>query len=77
MRHKQQKNTAGSFSHDSDRLPALLTVHHTFRNQNPLRVAKDLTGLPKADAVLALIGEVLGLIPLEPDSAHYNSVITN
>jgi hypothetical protein len=27
--------------------------------------------------VLALVGEVLRLIPLETDSAHYNSIITN
>jgi hypothetical protein len=26
--------------------------------------------------VLALVGEVLHLIPVEPDSRHYNSVIT-
>jgi hypothetical protein len=27
--------------------------------------------------VLALVGEVFGLIPLEPDSCHVNIVITN
>jgi hypothetical protein len=37
---------------------------------------KDL-GYFKADAVLALIGEVLGLIPFKTDPAHYNSIITN
>jgi hypothetical protein len=40
------------------------------------RVQKDLTGLLKTDAVLALVGEVLDLIPLEPDSFHDNIVIT-
>jgi hypothetical protein len=38
---------------------------------------KDLTGLLEADAVLALIGEVLRLVPFKTDSAHYNSIITN
>jgi hypothetical protein len=33
--------------------------------------------LLEADAVLALIGEVLRLIPFKTDSAHYNSIITN
>jgi hypothetical protein len=32
--------------------------------------------LPEADAVLALIGEVLRLIPFKTDPAHYNSIIT-
>jgi hypothetical protein len=33
--------------------------------------------LLEADAVLALIGEVLRLIPFKTDSAHYNNIITN
>ena len=57
-------------------LPALLSIHDTIHQKHTRWVAKDKTRLLEADTVLALIGEVLGLIPLEPDSAHYNSVIT-
>jgi hypothetical protein len=32
--------------------------------------------LLETNAVLALVGEVFGLIPFEADSWHYNSVIT-
>jgi hypothetical protein len=33
--------------------------------------------LLKADAVLALVGEVLRLVPLKTDSAHYIIITTN
>jgi hypothetical protein len=33
--------------------------------------------LLEADAVLALVGAVLRLVPLETDSTHYKSITTN
>jgi len=58
-------------------MPALLPVHDTIHQEHARWVVKDLTGLLEADAVLALIGEVLRLVPFKTDSAHYNSIITN
>ena len=46
-------------------------------NRHEERIAKDFAGILKADAVLALIGEVLRLVPFETDSAHYIIIITN
>jgi hypothetical protein len=40
------------------------------------RVKKDVASFPEADAVLAPIGEVLGLVPLEPDFGHIHIVTT-
>src|ERR1035437_2206412 len=58
-------------------MPALLSVHDTIRQEHARWVVKDLTRLLEADAVLALIGEVLGLVPFKTDTANYNSIITN
>ena len=56
-------------------MPALLSVHDTIHQEHARWVVKDLTGLLEADAVFALVGEVLRFIPLEPDSCHANIVI--
>ena len=57
--------------------PTLLPVLNTIFDRHEERIAKDFAGVFKADAVLALIGEVLGLVPFKTDPAHYNSIITN
>ena len=58
------------------RLPALLSVFNAVLQGHEEWIPEHLGGVFKADAVLALIGEVLGLIPFKTDSAHYNSIIT-
>src|ERR1039458_8530246 len=60
----------------SKRLPALLAIHDAILHGNEERIKKYLAGFLETDAVLALVGEVLRLIPLEPDSGHYNIVTT-
>ena len=58
-------------------LPALLSTLDALRQRHEERIQKYLAGQLEADAVLALISEVLRLVPLETDSTHYNSVIIN
>ena len=60
----------------SKRLPALLAIHDSILHGNEERIKKYLAGFLEIDAVLALVGEVLRLIPLEPDSGHNNIVTT-
>jgi hypothetical protein len=47
------------------RLPALLSVFNAVLQGHEEWIPKHLGGIFKADAVLALIGEVLGLIPFK------------
>lgn len=49
-------------------LPALLATLYPIRNADVERIVKNLTCRFEADAVLALIDAVLGLVPLEPHS---------
>ena len=77
MSNHQQQEASPSLSRHSQSLPALLPIYHAIGNNYMQRIQKDLARLVKADAVLALVGEVFGLIPLEPDSCHVNIVITN
>jgi len=76
MRYQQQKNSPGCLVHKPQCLPTLLKVHHAISDEHTPLVVKDLTGLFEADAVLALIGEVLRLVPFETNSAHYSNIIT-
>ena len=73
VRHHHEQSVADL----AIRLPALLPVFNALLQGDEERIAKDFASILKADAVLALIGEVLRLVPLETDSAHYNSIITN
>jgi len=54
----------------------LLKFHHAISDEYAHGVAKDLDSFLKAHAVLALIGEVLRLVPFETNSAHYSNIIT-
>jgi hypothetical protein len=57
------------------RTPALLATLDAILDRHEERIQKYSTGLLETDAVFALVGEVLRLIPLEPDSCHANIVI--
>ena len=56
-------------------LPALLPVLDAIFQRHKERISKHFAGILEADAVFAPIGEILGLVPLEPDTLHYNIVI--
>ena len=49
-------------------LPALLPAYDLILYRNKKRIAEYFAGILKADLVLALVGEVLGLIPFEEDA---------
>ena len=68
--------TSGIPLDDPKRLPALFPVQHAIFDDHMERIKEDMTGFLEADAVLALVGEVFGLIPLEPDPIHCTIVIT-
>jgi hypothetical protein len=57
--------------------PALLSIDDVVLNRYAKWIEKHPGCFFEADAVLALIGEVLALIPFEQEIWHYNSVTTN
>src|SRR6266702_7146684 len=59
VRHQQQ----GHIGDHSDGLPALLTVLRSILSGDMQRISENEPGRLKADAVLALVPFVLGLIP--------------
>jgi hypothetical protein len=77
MRNQKKQVASSQYICQTQGLPALLSVYNAVINDNMHRIKKHLCGLLETDAVLALVGEVFGLIPLEPDSRHVISVITN
>ena len=56
--------------------PALLSILDAILDRHEEKVQKDLAGQLETDAVLALIGEVLGLIPFETNSVRRENIIT-
>ncbi len=66
MRHHQKQN----FVYPSERLPPLLAVDDPLRDRDIQRVIKYPAGGFKADAMLPLIREVLGFIPLKENAIH-------
>lgn len=71
MCHHEQENAFDQ----AKRLPALFSVLYAILHGYIKGITKDLTGLLKAHAVFTLIGEILGLIPLEPNLCHRMIVI--
>jgi hypothetical protein len=49
--------------HDSNRLPARLTVHLAVLPRQMMRIVKDQTGRLEADTVLAFVDSILSFIP--------------
>jgi hypothetical protein len=59
VRHHHEQSVANL----AIRLPALLPVFNAVLQEDEERIAKNFVGILKADAVLALVGEVLCLAP--------------
>jgi hypothetical protein len=58
-------------------LPALLAVHFTFKLGHVQWIFEYANHILESQIMLALIGDVLGFVPLEPDVRHNFIVITN
>ena len=69
--HKQ------SIANLAKRLSALFTILNPLFQGHVQRIPKDFRRIFETDPVFALVGEVLGLVPLEPDSVHYIIVVAN
>jgi len=74
--HEKEQEASSIASNQAEGLPALFAIHDAIIDHNVQGVEENLAGFLETDTVLALVGEVLHLIPVEPDSRHYNSVIT-
>ncbi len=48
--------------------PALFGVLNTILEGNEQRIEKNSAGCDKTDAMLSLVGEILPLVPLEPNA---------
>jgi len=57
-------------------LPALFSVYDSILQRDKKRIAEHFAGILEADAVFALIGTVLCLIPLESDFVYIHIVTT-
>lgn len=66
MGHRNQKDAID----ETERLPALLAVLNAVQRGGVQGIAEDLSCFFKGHTVLALVGEVLSLIPLKPYSRH-------
>ena len=58
-------------------LPTQFPTHNTVLHRHIQRIAEHLAGFLKAHAMLASVGEILSLVPLEPNTFHAVSVIIN
>ena len=63
MGHHDQQHP----SDHAEGLPALLSVFNPVLKGHLQGIAEDLGGLLEAQPMLALVGQVLGLVPLEPN----------
>ncbi len=57
--------------------PALFAAFNSIQDGNEEWIEEYVTSFLEADAMLAPVGDVLGLIPLEPDCRHGKSITTN
>ena len=67
MYQRQKKNAIKQ----AESLPSLFSCLNPFDYRNVKRIAKRFAGLLEADPVLAPIGKVLGLVPLESNACHF------
>jgi hypothetical protein len=74
--HDQEQEAAGIAPDQSKGEPSLLTVHNAITDHDVQGIEEYPRGFLKTDAVLALVGEVLSLIPFEPNLWHAIIVVT-
>jgi len=76
VRHNQEQEAAGIPPDQSKGEPSLLTVHIAIIDHDMKGIEEYPRGFLKTDTVLALVGEVLSLIPFEPNFWHAIIVVT-
>ncbi len=65
-----------SSTHATNGLPSLFTILDPLFGGHIERIEEHPAGLLEAHTVVSLVGDVLGIVPLESDARHPGSVIT-